>query len=153
MPYATISDVQSRIPTQLCEIGPESQPNEADVRGWLEQLSRWVDSGLRWKYEVPITETADLAVLTPIVADLAAARVWSVLAGSSEEYAKTGREMERFAKDMLAWNRNTGRMLIVLPSATLADDGEAATGRPAGTFTDPCVRGNQGRLFKIGMKF
>jgi hypothetical protein len=153
MLYATISDVQSRIPTQLCEIGPESQPAESDVRAWLEQLSRWVDSGLRWKYEVPITEEDDLAVLAPIVADLAAARVWSVLAGSSEEYGKIGDRLERFAKDMLAWNRNTGRMLIVLPSTTLAEDGEAAVARPAGTFTDPCGSGNQRRLFRIGMKF
>lgn len=153
MPYATIDDVRSRIPAQLWAGVPDEQPSETDVRRWLEQLSGWVDSGLRWKYEVPITAADDLAVLTPIVADLAAARVWTVLAGSSEEYAKVGRDLERFAKDQLVWNRNTGRMLLVLPSTTLAEDGEAAVARPAGTFTDPCVNGNQRRLFRIGMKF
>lgn len=153
MPYAELEDVQSRIPTQLCELGPASQPSQTDVEAWLAQISNWVDSGFAWKYEIPITAEADLAVLKPIVADLVAARVWSVLAGHSEEYGKIGESLARNARDMLMFNRTTGRMLLVLPSTTLATEGEAAVAQPAGTFTNPDVRGNNPRLFKIGMNF
>jgi hypothetical protein len=152
MAYAGVEDVQGRIPRQLCEIGPESQPSLPEVEGWLEQLSGWIDSGLRWKYVTPVTAEPDLEVLRPIAADLAAARVWGVLAGHSEEYGRVGERLERFAKELLCWNRSTGRMLLVLPGSALAEDGEAAVARPAGTFTDPDAGGSEPRLFGIGMK-
>lgn len=151
--YATLPDVQARIPQSLWTGSPDSEPKASDVQGWLTQVTGWIDSSLRWKYTVPITDAGDLATLRPICADLVAARVWGVIAGHSEEYAKVGRELTKFAREMLAYDSRTGRSLLVLPSTAESDSGEAAIGQPEATFTDPDDCESEPRFFTIGMDF
>lgn len=148
--YATVSDVQSRIPLQLCTIGPESQPPQSEVENLLTQVSGWMDSALRWKYAVPITDATDLETLRPICADLVAARVWDVIAGQDEGYAKKSERLAKFAKEMFSWEARTGRSLLVLPSTTESDSGEAAVNAPVASFTDPDVETSVPRFFSMG---
>jgi hypothetical protein len=153
--YADVTDVQARVPTQLLEIDASSQPSQSMVETWLEADSRWVDSTLRWKYAVPVTDPADQVILREIVADLTAARCWDVVGGHSAENPAGGAALATRAAQRLAYNRNTGQAMLVLPSAALSDSGEAEVGQPEGSFTDPDSdeEGVNDRFFRISQEF
>src|SRR4051812_34390111 len=109
MPYATSSAVQDRIPLQLWEAAPDSQPGLSVVEEWLAADTRFVEAALRWKYLVPVTDAEDLALLAPIVAALTAARVWTVVAAQGGQPTPAGDGMRREALQMLAYSASTGR--------------------------------------------
>jgi hypothetical protein len=151
--YATVEQVQARVPTQLCQISAESQPSVAVVTEWLDAASLWLDSALRWRYGVPVTDAGDRALLAPICAAVVAARVWSVLGGHGGETPVNATELRREAFGLLAYDARTGRASLVLPNTALIDSGEAGLAQPEGTFTDPDMEGGHARLFSLGREF
>jgi len=148
--YATVADVQSRIPEGTFTIGPASSPSEAMVAAWIAADSAWVDATLRWKYTVPVSEAADVAMLAPIVAALAAAKIWAFVGGHNGEMPSAGTELRREALVMLAFDAKRGRSNLVLPSTVESDTGEAAVGQPESTFTDPDADDAIPRMFDLG---
>jgi hypothetical protein len=145
MAYATVGDVQARIPTQLWSAGFDSQPTQDQVCAWLQETSDWVDRTLAWKYTIPITDPTDLATLQPIITNLVAAQVWDVLAGTAPQYAETGARLERRGKQALAYNASTGRSMIAMNNTGFSDTGEAVTDFPDSSFTDPSEVGGRRR--------
>src|SRR5438105_2203867 len=78
MSYATVADVQARIPAAVLAIGAGTEPSTATVTGWITGVSAWIDSVLAWRYLVPVTDASDLELLRPICAALVASMVYSV---------------------------------------------------------------------------
>lgn len=150
MAYATVAEVQARIPTQLLEIGTASQPTTAQVTAWLTAESLWIDAALRWRYSVPVTDADDLLRLATICAALVASRCWTVLGGHSAEVVANAEQLRNEALSMLAYDRRTGRALLVLPGTSLSGSGEAAVMLPESSFTDPDGDDSVDYLFKAG---
>lgn len=151
MPYATAANVQARIPKQLCEIGPASQPSLSQVEAWLTAQSNWIDRALRWKYVTPITDADDIAVLREICAQLVASQIWDVKGSFGPDQASQGPHLRRSALETFAWDAKSGQSRLVLSDSSLSDTGEAAVMQPEGTFTDPDSEDDDvnPRFFKI----
>jgi phage gp36-like protein len=81
MAYATVADVQARVLQSLVTLGPATEPSESTVEGWIDGASAWIDGALSWKYQVPVTDATDLALLKPICSAWVAAQVYDVLEG------------------------------------------------------------------------
>lgn len=155
MPYAALDDVKARIPSQIWSGGPTAQPSEVAVSAWLTATSDWVDSSLRWKYAVPVTDATDLLILQQVVALLAAAQVWDVKASFNPQTGGTisGAGLRKNAYELLAYDAKSGRSNLVLPNTPESDSGEAAGGLADSSFTDPDACGSEPRYFRIGMDF
>ena len=135
--YATIDDVQARIPLPLLTIDPSTQPSSSVVNDWLDADSLWVDQALRWKYVVPVTADADITILRQVLADLVASRCWQLLSAHGGELSSPAVELRRQALQSLAYDAKSGRAMLVLPGTAEADTGEAMTGQAVHSFTDP----------------
>lgn len=158
MAYGTTADVQALIPRQLLGaggFGPASQPNQAQVTTWISTQSAWIDSTLRWKYSMPATDSADVAMLTTICAMLVAAQVWSVLGGHDAQVPGAGPQLVKMARMLLAYDERTGRSSLVLLNTSESDSGEATVGQPEASFTDPDSEDEDvnPRLFSIDQEF
>ncbi len=157
MGYCTLAQVQARIPTQLLELGSTSQPSAAEVEGWIESTSAWIDGTLAHRYGVPVTNAADLALLAPICAALVASRCWGTLSGHSGEMAANGPDLRKEALTLLAYDAKTGHANLVLTGTAASASGEAEVGIPEGTFSDPdtadSVDAIHPRFFSVGMDF
>lgn len=150
MSYAVIGDVTDFVPSQIWTPAADSQPNEATITDWLTAQSRWLDSTLRWKYTVPITDAGDVALLKPIVARLVAAQVLEVLGGHDPTYSEFSGRVRKVALEMLAYSQAKGQSMLVLPNSGVSDSGEAAVGQAQSTFTDPAETGSVPFAFRIG---
>lgn len=154
--YASLADVRSRVPAQLWTPSPRSHPTDEMVLGWLDAASAWIDTTLRWKYVVPVTEAADLALLRPICARLVAAQVWEVIGGHGQDQPSSANMLRKEARILLAYDPgsgmrpSSGQANIVLPNTALAVTGEAVVASPSSSFTDP-DEGGADRLFSMGM--
>src|SRR5579862_9463545 len=145
MPYASLSDVQSLIPTQIWTASGASQPSDVQVQTWLAQTSRWIDGTLRWRYasmtesdsDPIVSDPSDLLTVQAVCALLAAAQVWDVLGGHAAQEPSSGPVLREQAYRLLAYDAAEGRSYVTLPNTTLSSTGEAALGQPEGTFTDP----------------
>lgn len=140
MSYGTVPGVQAHIPKQFlgtAGFDGQSQPTRSQVSTWITAQSAFIDSTLRWKYSVPVTDTADVATLTVICEMLVAAQVWAVLAGHSAEASATAKELRASALTMLAYSSREGKSYLVLPGTATSDSGEADVMAPEGSFTDP----------------
>lgn len=158
MSYGTVAGVQANIPKQFigqAGFSAESQPTRTQVTSWVTAQSAFIDSSLRWKYSVPITNATDVATLTVICEMLVAAQVWSVLAGHSAEASATAKQLRESALTMLAYNSREGRSYLVLPNSATSDSGEADVGSPEGSFTDPDSTGEDvnPRMFTLRTEF
>lgn len=152
MAYATVEAVQQRVPMPLWEPTPASQPTLGVVSAWLDADSAFVDGALAWKYVVPVTST-DRDLLSQIVADLTAARVWAVLGSYSPDQPNPVRTFREGALLSLGYDVKTRQAHIVLPNTPLSDTGEAAVDAPVSTFTDPNAEGSNPRFFTIRQEF
>ncbi|MFN3652225.1 MAG: hypothetical protein ACK47B_21820 [Armatimonadota bacterium] len=150
MPYATAADVQESVPLQSWTMGADSQPSQATIEEWLEAQSAWVDATLRWKYDVPITAAADLALLKPLVAMLVAAQVWAILGGHTGQEPVAAVTLRRTALSMLVFDPKSGQSRVVLPNSAESETGEAELGQPISSFSDPESDDGIPRLFEIG---
>jgi hypothetical protein len=119
MPYASIADVQRRIPTQTWTASLGSQPDSATVDSWLEAEAQFISSALSRRYVLPIVDSTDLALLREVNADLVASRVWGVIAGHLEEEPHQARALRAAALQILGYNSRTGRAELLLPGSPL----------------------------------
>ena len=155
--YATLDDVKGRIPKQIWEAGPSSQPSTSEVTNWLAASSAWVDDTLRWKYAVPITAEADVLVLRQAVSLLVAAQVWDAKGSFNPQSpgtagADTGARLRKAAYELLGYDPKLARSSLVLPGTVESDSGEAAGGLSDSSFTDPDCEGPP-RYFTITQEF
>lgn len=144
MSYASLDDVRSHLPQQIATLDATSQPAAEQVTEWLEAISGWIDAGLAWRYRTPVTDAASLPLLRRACAMLAASLVWQTPAFHGAPAAEGALELAREARRLLAYQESgphAGRSLAALPGATPAEEGEAAVGHPAGSFTDPEYEG------------
>lgn len=153
MPYAELDDVKPLIPAQVWSPSGTSQPTAGQAELWLDDLSKWIDTTLTWRYVVPVTNDADLELLRPICASLAAAKVLSAKSGFRPDGTPAGAELRREALAMLAYDARTGRSQIALSTALYATEREAALSSPVGTFTDPANDLSSPPPFSMGMEF
>lgn len=140
MSYGSVAGVQANIPKQLLSAAGftgETQPTRAQVTTWLNSQSAFIDSALRWKYAVPITDATDVLTLNTVCELLVAAQAWMVIAGHDAQASATAKQLRETALLMLAYNARDGRALLVLPNSTTSDSGEADVMAPEGSFTDP----------------
>lgn len=154
MAYATLDDVQDRLPTQVWEIGVTEQPSSAAVSGWLEAQTRFLNGTLAWKYSVPVTDASDLAVLRQVCAALVAAEVYDLLAmHDPANLSNPARNLRQNAYQQLAYDAKSGQAHLVLSGTALSESGEADVGSPEGSFTDPDAEGSEPRLFPDELEF
>lgn len=132
--YATLEDVQGRIPVQQWNSARDAQqPSRALVEGWLDTFSQWVDSTLAWRYAVPITHADDREILRGIVAELVVARVYATLAGHADQ-PEVAREWRLSAERLLNFDAKSGQARLILPNSTPATSDEADQGISFGTL-------------------
>jgi len=148
--YASVADVQARVPRTLLTIDEESAVSDVQVEEWLDAHSQWVDGTLSWRYAVPLTDPESGRVLRPIVALLAAADVWDHLGGHAVEPMAQPMALRRTAHQMLGYQATTGRSNLLLTSATYSSSGEAAVQQPVSSFTDPDSATATDFTFKVG---
>ena len=179
MAYATVADVQARVLQSLATLGPATEPSESTVEGWIDGASAWIDGALSWKYQVPVTDATDLALLKPICSAWVAAQVYEVLEGTPTSLAggvTLNRASQRLREEaIIAFvyqpggvrtfvpgagqvlvskdQDRAGKSFLVLTNTAPATTGEAAVRQPLGTFTDPEAEGSEPRLFGAGREF
>ncbi|HEY3283072.1 MAG TPA: phage protein Gp36 family protein [Armatimonadota bacterium] len=149
MAYCDLVHVQARVPTQTLTIAEGSQPSSGQVMEWVNSDSAWIDATLLWRYQMPAA-AADAGLLKPICAALVASRVYQVQAGADADYREVAEGLRKEALQLLAYDAKTGRSNLVLANTPAATTGEAQTGTPVSTFTDPDVFPSNPRMFSIG---
>ena len=156
--YDSIDDVKGRVPRQIWEAGPSSQPSVAEVTHWLAASSAWVEDTLRWKYAVPVTDETDGLVLRQAVSLLVAAQVWDAKGSFNPQSpgtagADTGARLRKAAYELLGYDPKLARSSLVLPGSVESDSGEAAGGLSDSSFSDPDDSDGVPRLFTIRQEF
>jgi hypothetical protein len=170
MGYATVADVQARVPVAVVTIGGATEPPASEVGVWLNSQSLWIDSVLAWRYTVPVTNAADLEILRPICAALVAAQVYSVRSAVDATLDGKVRELRAEALSALVYNPGgvgtwmeggatvigsksnggIGRALLVLPNTVERNDTAASAGKvPVSTFRRPGTDGAPERRFAL----
>lgn len=147
MAYATIADVQARIPVARLTLGPASEPSAGTVESWLDAQSDWIDASLSARYAVPVTAPMDCALVREACAGLVAARVWTLLDGSGTGLG-TGMaaELRREALQLLGYSERTGRSEL-----TLCNTAAAVVSGPAPPVAAAPPEGRS--LFERAMEF
>jgi hypothetical protein len=76
MPYATIDDVQNRLPKRTWDYNaPDHEPSSTTVNGWLDEDAAWIGLQLVACDPAWLAEEPALTVLKDVNAGLTAARV------------------------------------------------------------------------------
>lgn len=96
MGYCTFAEVQEKVPH--IDIDDYTVPTEADVENWIEQFSDGtIDSILRVKIALPVTDETGLAYLRNVTIYWIAAEIYRAVEVGSE----TGASFMKAALDMI----------------------------------------------------
>jgi len=101
MEWATVEDVQHYF--QKMSFAPGELINEAKIKGLLVFAQRYIESGLRVTYQLPITDPEDIQTLAHVQAKYVAGEIDQILydAGKYSDNAKH-RELKQEAEKELS---------------------------------------------------
>jgi len=131
--YHDLTDVQSRLPSQIAVINDASEPNTMQVLAWMDEVEAFVEGQISGRYQVPVTGTVSLTIVRDICADLTAYRVWQFKAMGIDdpEFRNQAEVLKKRAEEKLQGILD-GKLL-------LPDQPTAASDSPTGALPSSAI--------------
>lgn len=134
--YHTLDDVKSRLPRQIADITPSSEPDDQQVNQLMDEVESFVNAQLAGRYQLPVSGSQSLQIVKSICADLVAARVWRMKAAGVNDPTQLqyAEQLEKSAMERLK--------ALADGTAQLPDQPEAIdSSTPSGTLPiEPIVK-------------
>lgn len=131
--YHDLTDVQSRLPSQIAVINDASEPNTMQVLAWMDEVEAFVEGQISGRYQVPVTGTISLTIVRDICADLTAYRVWQFKAMGIDdpEFRNQAEVLKKRAEEKL--------QAILDGKLLLPDQPLAASDSPTGALPSSAI--------------